>query len=112
MENTSLAQDPMLKELVGRIVKAGSPDRVILFGSRARGDFRPGSDYDFLVIKDVPREARREYHRSINRSLYGTAVSKDIIVATPEEIRRFGPLIGTVLKPALEEGIIVYERAA
>jgi predicted nucleotidyltransferase len=112
MANATLSQDPMLQELVDRIVKAGDPDRVILFGSRARGDFRPGSDYDFLVIKDVPREIRREYRRGINRSLFGTAVSKDVIVATPEEIRRFGPLIGTVLKPALEEGIVVYERAA
>ncbi len=94
------------------MVRAGAPDRIILFGSRARGDFRPGSDYDFLVIKDVPKEIRREYRRQIYHSLFGLGISKDIVVATPEEVLLYGEIIGTVLKPALEEGIIVYEKVA
>ncbi len=109
---TEASEDPMVKELVSRMVRAGAPDRIILFGSRARGDFRPGSDYDFLVIKDVPKETRREYRRMIFRSLYGTKVAKDVIVATPEDVKRYGKIIGTVLKPALEEGIVVYNHAA
>jgi predicted nucleotidyltransferase len=106
------AIEPVVRDLVGRIVRAGEPERIILFGSRARGTPRPGSDYDFLVIKDIPKDVRRAYRRQICRSLIGLGVSKDVVVATPEEVRRFGSMVGTVLKPALEEGIVVYERAA
>jgi len=60
----------------------------------------------------VAKTARRAYRRRICRSLYGVNVAKDVIVATPEEIMRFGSVIGTIYKPALDEGIIVYERAA
>ena len=112
MTKASIANDPVIKELVKRIVRSGTPEQVILFGSRARGGSRPGSDYDFLVIKDMPVAARRAYRRVVQRSLMGLGVSKDVIVATPEEVGRFGKISGTVLKPALDEGITLYERAA
>jgi uncharacterized protein len=109
--SNQIQNDSVVQELVRRIVKTASPSRVILFGSRARGTFRPDSDYDFLVITSV-QGSRRQLRRAIYHSLYGLGVGKDIIVATPEDVEAFGHLIGSVLKPALEEGITVYERAA
>ena len=102
----------ILHELVQRVVQLEQPEKVILFGSRARGNARPGSDYDLLVIKDIPSSARKACRRRIYRSLQGLGIAKDVILATPEDVRRFGSLIGTILKPALEEGIVLYERAA
>jgi uncharacterized protein len=107
----AIRDNPLIQELVRRIVQTASPSRVILFGSHARGTSRPDSDYDFLVVASV-KGSRRQLRRAIYHSLYGLGVAKDIIVATPEDIEKFGHLIGSILKPALEEGITVYERAA
>ncbi len=104
--------DPTLDELVRRIVKTADPDRVILFGSRARGTARPSSDYDFLVVKrDIPVPLNA-FRLGIYHALYGLGVAKDIVLTTPDVLERYGKLIGSVLKPAMEEGIEVYRRAA
>ena len=105
-------EDPILNELVGRIVRVSDPDRVILFGSRARGEFRPDSDYDFLVVKNVVEGSRRALRREIYHALYGMGVAKDVLLTTPEDLRRYGHFHGTILRPALAEGITVYERTA
>ena len=57
-----LEQDPKLAEVVRRLVKAYAPERIYLFGSVARGENRPDSDYDLMVI--VPDEAPPERARS------------------------------------------------
>jgi uncharacterized protein len=112
MPVNKIQQDPILSELVGRIVRVADPDRIILFGSRARGEFRPDSDYDFLVVKGVLEGSRRTLRREIYHALYGVGVAKDVLLTTPEDLLRYGQLHGTILKPALSEGITVYERAA
>ena len=52
------AGDPVLTEVVRRLVGAYRPDYIYLFGSVARGDAGPDSDYDIMVV--VPDEAPRE----------------------------------------------------
>ncbi|MGD9893682.1 MAG: nucleotidyltransferase domain-containing protein [Dehalococcoidia bacterium] len=93
-----------------RIVEEFSPVRVIVFGSHARGDAQPDSDVDLLVVLPAVAD-KREAAISIRRALADFPVSKDVIVTTPEEIARRGDLVGTVLRPALREGTVVYERA-
>ena len=46
-----VVDEAVLAEVVRRLVEAVDPDKIILFGSRARGDYRPDSDLDLLVIK-------------------------------------------------------------
>lgn len=95
--------------MVERIVQRFQPLRIILFGSHARGSAATDSDVDLLVVL---REAtdKRNTTVEIRRALGDLPVSKDIVVTTPEEIARRGDLVGSVLRPALREGTVLYER--
>lgn len=95
--------------MTARIVQEFAPLRVILFGSHARGEATPDSDVDLLVVMPTV-ENKRQTAIQIRRALAGFPVSKDVIVTTPEEIARRGHLVGTVLRPALREGAVLYER--
>jgi len=95
--------------MVDRIVGRFQPSRVVLFGSHARGTADGSSDVDLLVVmRNVPD--KRLAAVEIRRSLGDLPFSKDIVVTTPDEIRRRGAVIGTVLHAALREGVTVYER--
>ncbi|MCX7018420.1 MAG: nucleotidyltransferase domain-containing protein [Candidatus Sumerlaeota bacterium] len=101
-------QPECLPEAIDRITRRFSPLRIILFGSWARGNARPDSDLDLLIV--LPHvENKRHATIEILRSLNGLPLSKDVVVTTPEEITARGNLVGDVLRPALKEGITVYE---
>jgi predicted nucleotidyltransferase len=105
-----LVQPACLPEAIERIRRQFDPLRIILFGSWARGQARPDSDLDLLVV--LPHvENKRRAAVEILRALNGLPVSKDVIVTTPEEIAARGNTIGHVLRPALREGKVLYERA-
>ncbi len=96
--------------MVERIAQTFHPLRIILFGSLARGEARPDSDVDLLVV--LPHiDDKRQTTIEIRRALADLPVAKDIVVTTPEEIELRGNLVGTVLRPALREGRVLYERA-
>ena len=95
--------------MIDRLVRDFHPVRILLFGSHARGEAGPESDVDLLVV--LPEVAdKRQAAVEIRRALREFPVCKDIIVTTVEEIARRGDLVGTVLRPALREGIVLYER--
>jgi predicted nucleotidyltransferase len=72
-----------LQRIVEIITQTADPDRIILFGSRARRDNKKQSDYDICVIKrGVSR--RRDLAMQIYRDLYGVGAAVDIIVETPD----------------------------
>ena len=102
--------DGYVEEMVRRIADRFAPLRVILFGSRAVGTARPDSDIDLLVI--LPHvENSRKAAVDIRRALADLPVGKDIIVSTPAEVSRFGDLVGHILRSALQEGVVLYERS-
>ena len=104
-----LASETFISTMVDRIVGAFQPSRIILFGSHARGTATEWSDVDLLVIlPDV--SDKRNTAIEIRRVLGDLPVCKDIVVATPEEVARRGHLVGTVLRSALREGKVLYER--
>ena len=92
-----------------RIVEGFDPDRIILFGSMARGDARADSDVDLLIV--LPQvEDKRQAMVDILGSMADLPVATDVLVTTPEEIKRRGHLAGPLLRPALREGKVLYER--
>ena len=72
--------DPLLAEIVRRLVAAYQPERIYLFGSKARGDAGPDSDYDIMVV--VPDSAPPERRRSrlAYEVLRGTGTATDVLV--------------------------------
>ena len=104
-----MTSEAIISTMVDRIVGRFGPSRVVLFGSQARGTAREGSDVDLLVVMGNGADKRRTAVE-IRRSLGDLPVSKDIVVATPDEIARRGHVVGSVLHAALREGRVVYER--
>ena len=101
------AGDETLAEIVRRIVAVARPERIVLFGSAARGEMGPHSDYDLLVIK-ASCTHRRDLAGAIYGNMRGVGAAVDIIVVTPEDIERYRDSHALVIKPALREGRVVY----
>src|ERR1017187_10268476 len=99
---TPTASDPVLAEVVRRLLEAYLPERIYLFGSVARGEAGPDSDYDLLLVvpDDAPQERRRS--RLAYEVLRGTGAAADVLVCTRSyfEKRRWlqASLPGTVLR--------------
>jgi predicted nucleotidyltransferase len=97
----------VLENLVLRIVEAVRPERIILFGSAARGTMGPHSDLDVLVVKSGAYRKIDVMH-AIRRRLRGLGEAVDIVVATPEELVRYGECPALVHHAALHGGRQLY----
>ena len=96
-----------LQEIIRRVVEVAYPERIILFGSAARGDMDSNSDVDLLVIKDG------EYNHGrlvgdIYINLHGVGQAVDIVLVTPKQVEKYRDVHCLVIKPALREGREVY----
>ena len=98
-----------LDDIIRRIVEVAHPEKIILFGSAARGDLNRHSDIDLLVVKDDsdPWTVMGD----IYGNLRGVGVAVDAIVVTPEQMERYKDSHALVIKPALREGRVIYEAA-
>src|SRR5208282_1700256 len=100
----------ILAEIVQRVVEAAQPEKIVLFGSAARGEMGPNSDIDLLVIKGGKFNPWRVLTK-IHRQLPGTA-AVDVVLATPEDVERYRDTHCLVICPALREGKVVYDAQA
>jgi len=80
MTDPILERDPILREIVSRLVATLSPDRIYLFGSRGRGDSGPDSDYDVVVLIEHPQEPCYRLSRRGYRALRGVPAAVDVVV--------------------------------
>ena len=104
--------DELLKEMTDVIVREIKPRQIILFGSHARGDARPDSDLDFLVVEDGPFDAghsRRAAMTRLSEILFDYFIPMDFLVFTPEEIEKWKGAKNHVIAHALKEGRMLYE---
>jgi predicted nucleotidyltransferase len=97
-----------IEEMVARIVEAASPDRIILFGSYARNGADPESDVDLLILfRELGNRAgmtSRLYSR-----LVGSALPKDMVIATTEEFERYRQVPNCIFWVAARQGRLIYE---
>jgi len=99
----------LVADIVQRIVRTAQPQKIILFGSRARGNARPDSDFDLLVIKDSDEPGYRR-DASLYLALAGLNTPVDVMVYTPEEVREWSTVPQAFITTAVREGKVVYER--
>ncbi|MGO9274873.1 MAG: nucleotidyltransferase domain-containing protein [Terriglobia bacterium] len=106
-----MVTDETLRLATDRLVAEFRPQRVILFGSQARGTADARSDVDLLVICSVPPGpgSRRALMVAMDRALRGVEMGTDVVVLTPEEFERDRQIPGTVARPAWREGRVLYE---
>jgi uncharacterized protein len=105
----SIADDPFLAIATRTIVDRFAPERIVLFGSRARGDHQPESDYDLIVVLETPL-GRDERDRPIRESLPRGANRVDVIVYTPAEFEVSRRDVGALAFAGEVEGRILYDR--
>ncbi|MDQ1327175.1 MAG: uncharacterized protein QG641_455 [Candidatus Poribacteria bacterium] len=101
MANRTLSSNA-LQDIVHRIVNVAHPERIIMFGSSARGEMGPDSDVDLLVIKG----GEYRYHKllgDIYMNLHGVEEAVDVILVTPEQVEKYKDTHCLVISPALKE---------
>jgi transcriptional regulator with XRE-family HTH domain len=96
-----------IREMVQCITRLFHPEKIILFGSHARGEATPDSDVDLLVIMRV-EGSKRETQLRVREALHDVRVPKDVIVSTPEEFRWRQKIVGTIERQAVREGVVQY----
>jgi len=99
--------DPLVMKVVERIAKSLRPDKIILFGSRAKGTADPGSDIDLLIIYSGPR-SKREVQVAIHQLFEHPDFSLDVFVLTPDELESQRRMANTLAREATERGIVCY----
>ena len=97
----------VLDDVIERIVDVAAPEKIILFGSAARGETGRNSDLDLLIVKDGADEL--DLMARIYKRLHGVGAAVDAIVVSPQDVERFKDSHALVIKPALQEGTVVYE---
>lgn len=104
-----LNQDPVLSEIVKRLVADFNPSRVFLFGSRARGDAGEGSDYDLLVVlPTMNAPSHRLAQKAHRHSLKGIPAPVDVIMVSESYFEENKAVIGTLPELAIYEGKELY----
>ena len=98
-----------LDEIIRRVVEVARPEKIILFGSAARGDMNRHSDVDLLIIKEGTDAL--DLMGEIYMNLDGVGAAVDAVVVTPDDVERYKDSHSVIIKPALREGRVVYESS-
>jgi predicted nucleotidyltransferase len=101
-----MTDETLIAEACRRLAEAAPNAKVILFGSRARGEGRPDSDLDLLVIEPGLKSRRAEFVR-LREALGAIGVPVDLIVVSAEHVEEWGAVQGTMVNQALRDGRIL-----
>ena len=108
---TQVEYESALREAVYRLVDRFHPEKIILFGSLARGQGDPDSDADLLVVMRG-NGSKRQQAVQMDLALEGVRVPIDLIVAAPHELEKDRETMGPIIREAVTEGRVLYERPA
>lgn len=106
-------EDSLIREMVDTIVREADPDAVILFGSRARGDARPDSDVDLLIVEPEPfspQRSRRQETARLYLAVRKLAIAKDLLLYSRDEFERLKDSPHHVVGRAQREGKVLHAR--
>ncbi|HBZ31108.1 MAG TPA: nucleotidyltransferase domain-containing protein [Nitrosomonas nitrosa] len=108
-------EEALLQHMVDTIVREASPEAIILFGSRARGDARPDSDVDLLIVETEPFSPQRSRRKEAARlclyiALKGLAISKDLLLYSRDEFEQWKNSMNHVVGRAVREGEVLHGR--
>ena len=105
---------PLAKQIVARVtgvlVAAAQPKRIILFGSQARGEAAPHSDFDIMVVEENPANRFAEMVR-LNRLIRSFDIAVDLLVVSDEKFQYWRDTPGNVYYEAATGGQFLYEAA-
>lgn len=107
-DSTLLTHDPRLAEVVKRLVNVYTPELIYLFGSVARGDPGPDSDYDVLVIVPDDASAERRGSKLAYRALWGTGTAADVVVWAKTAFEQRSRVVCSLPATVLREGKLLY----
>ncbi|ULA64747.1 MAG: Nucleotidyltransferase domain-containing protein [Nitrospira sp.] len=102
------ASDSVIERMVQRLVAGLSPERIYLFGSRARGEAGPDSDYDLLVVVRTSTLPRYRRDQAAFEALLGVGVAKDVLVLTHDEFERQRTVVCSLPATVEREGVLLY----
>ncbi len=108
MSATILDNDPILAKIVRRLVEALKPERIYLFGSKARGEIGPDSDYDLMVVVRHAEEPGYRLAQNAHSLLWGLGTAADILVWTRDAFDSRLHLKASLPPTILREGTILY----
>ncbi len=100
----------IISNMTGVLVQAAHPKRIILFGSRARGETASDSDFDIMVVEEKPANRFAEIVR-LNRLLRPFDMAIDLLVVSDENFQYWRDTPGNVYYEAATEGQVLYEAA-
>jgi predicted nucleotidyltransferase len=104
-----LVSSAMIQWVAGRIAEKIRPEKIVLFGSYARGSATPNSDLDLLVVveSDLPRPARSVW---VRRAFQWIPTAMDVLVYSPAEIRKWREAPASLVAAVERDGVVLYER--
>ena len=97
--------DPKVKKIVSQIKKKYKPEKIILFGSHARGDTHEGSDVDLLLIKETDKKFTKRTEEVLTQIDYD--IDLDVLVYTEKEIEKMLSEKNPFMEKAWKEGVAV-----
>ncbi len=103
------SEGKMCQEIVRYVRDVASPRKIVLFGSRARGDGDEDSDYDLLVVKDKVKSHQDDSHQ-IRVALMALPIFVDVLLRSSEEDKQKQQLQIGLQKSLMEEGVVLYEH--
>lgn len=114
MVDDGLMKDNLLEAILPILIREGQPEKIILFGSKAKGYSSGVSDYDFLIVKPKSEWKSNDRLKELSRmhfALKSIFAPMDLLLYTPEEMREWENSVNHVIGRAKREGVLLYERS-